>query len=254
MTAAASAAFLVARLGPPASLKGICVCRVAGPWRSRSDAPGGSPLQSAADLASHPALAGQRKKTVLDRLEDFAASGGYMNRRRRDESSPSFVDRRSIGVVSAIRLSRTCLKKIGVELRFTRNRPQQGVLEPFLPTERGATAKAGQLAGAEDFSISARSSRRKLADDPTVSPALWTGRPRPCARFLVDALATCSSGSRHATCPRPAELVAPPRPLRRDLSFFALQGAPTAAVSPRVGLCRDDEAVEERGAWGRFGL
>ena len=231
------------------------------------NSPGGSPSQSGL-LARHiRRRAEETGKPVLAFCEDVAASGGYLLACAADEI---FVDEYtvagSIGVISASFGATEAIHRIGVERRVHTAGERKQLMDPFRPETEEDRARLDRLLK----TIHARfidwvKERRgaKLGDDPNLFEAdVWVG-PNAVEVGLVDAVGHMRDVLRE----RYGEDVRLREHGRRRPSLLArLFGRGAAApggVHPSSTLAGEAStalvaaavaAVEERAAWGRYGL
>ncbi|SEP83643.1 signal peptide peptidase SppA [Devosia sp. YR412] len=211
------------------------------------NSPGGSPVQSRLIAKRIRDLASQHDKRVLVFVEDAAASGGYFIAVAGDEIivDPSSIVG-SIGVIMAGFGFVGALEKLGVERRVHTAGNNKSTLDPFLPEKQDDVERIKQFEldihqVFIDFVKAHRVGKLKAADEVLFTGQWWTGL-RGVELGLVDAI-----GDLHETLTIrygqdiALKLIEPKRP------FFGL---------PRLGFSTGEIAatIEDRAAWGRFGL
>jgi signal peptide peptidase SppA len=215
------------------------------------NSPGGSPVQSRLISKRIRDLADEHEKPVLVFVEDAAASGGYFIAVAGDEIivDPSSIVG-SIGVIMAGFGFVGTLEKLGIERRVHTAGNNKSTLDPFLPEKASDVDRIKQFElDIHDVFIdhvkARRGSRLKAADDVLFTGEWWTGM-RGVDLGLVDAI-----GDIHQTLRDRfgkdvvLKVIEPKRP------WF---GLPRFGFSAE-GLAQDAAAaVEDRAAWGRFGL
>jgi signal peptide peptidase SppA len=212
------------------------------------NSPGGSPVQSALIANRIRQHVAERKVPVVAFVEDVAASGGYWLAAAADEiiADPASIVG-SIGVVSAGFGFTEALQRLGIERRVHTQGERKRMLDPFMPErpEDVARLEALQADIHDGFKEWVRSRRgAKLVGDEAAlfNGDIWTGR-QALALGLVDGLGDLRSTmrARHGEKVR-LRLVGQRRPpWRRWL-------APNSLAPDLLA------AVEERLAWGRWGL
>ncbi|MCJ2135705.1 S49 family peptidase [Methylobacterium sp. J-026] len=215
------------------------------------NSPGGAPAQSHLIHRRIRALAAEKSLPVIAFVEDVAASGGYMIACAADEivADPTSIVG-SIGVVSAGFGFHGLLEKLGVERRVHTQGEAKSMLDPFRPEDPADVERLKRIqADIQDLFTGLVTARR-----PTLSPtenlftgAVWTGR-QALPLGLIDALGDLRTTMRA----RFGETV--------DLRLVAeARGGLVARLLRRGGapggIAADAlAALEERAAFGRFGL
>ncbi len=214
------------------------------------NSPGGAAAQSHLIYQRIRALAAEKDKKVVVAVEDVAASGGYMIACAGDEIivDPSSIVG-SIGVISAGFGFQRLLDKIGVERRVHTAGKSKSMLDPFQPEREEDVQRLKSMQ--EDvhamFIDLVRSRRTKLAPDPDLfTGAFWSGG-RAVALGLADRIGDLGSVMRER--------------YGADVRFRPIATERGPWWRRRLGLSREaalvDQAIaalEERAAWGRFGL
>lgn len=213
------------------------------------NSPGGSPVQSALigkRIRDHSA---ERKVPVIAFVEDVAASGGYWLAAAADEiiADPSSIIG-SIGVVSAGFGFTEALQRLGIERRVHTQGERKRMLDPFLPERPEDVARLESLQADihDSFKDWVRSRRgdKLVADEAGLfNGDVWTGR-QALTLGLVDSLGDLrgTMRARYGDKVRLRVVGARRPPWMRFLG-------------PRGELAGDLlAAVEERMAWGRWGL
>jgi serine protease SohB len=209
------------------------------------NSPGGSPVQSSLIGARIRRLAAENKVPVIAFVEDVAASGGYWLAAAADEiyADPSSVVG-SIGVISASFGADEFIKSYGIQRRVYTAGKSKSMLDPFRPEQPEDVARLKELL--EDIHgnfITHVKDRRgtKLATDRDLfTGEIWLGE-KAKALGLID-------GIGHL------------KPMLKDRFGdkvrFRRYGAKRGLLS-RFGAQIVNDAVqgiEERAAFGRFGL
>ena len=225
------------------------------------NSPGGSPVQSHFIHQRIRALAEEKKKRVHVFVEDVAASGGYMIACAGDDitADPSSIVG-SIGVISAGFGFTQAIEKIGVERRIYTAGENKSVLDPFLPPKERDIEhlKALQLQIHDVFKTLVRDSRgERLGDDPELFSGLfWTGEAAR-ERGLVDAIGDVRSSlkARYGAKTK-LKLIEVRRGLfgRRPPSIDAAVAQGMAQGQAGDAVVAGLAALEDRAAWGRYGL
>lgn len=213
------------------------------------NSPGGSPVQSSLIGKRIRDHAAERKVPVIAFVEDVAASGGYWLAAAADEiiADPSSVIG-SIGVVSAGFGFTEALQRLGIERRVHTQGERKRMLDPFMPERPEDVARLESLQadihdGFKEW-VRTRRAGKLLADEAGLfNGDIWTGR-QAVALGLVD-----SVGDLRSTM----------RARYGDKVRLRLVGARLPPwmrlFGPRSDLGADLlAAVEERIAWGRWGL
>lgn len=212
------------------------------------NSPGGSPVQSALIQSRIRALADERGIPVLAFAEDVAASGGYWLALAADEiyaDANSIVG--SIGVISASFGFAQAIERLGIERRLFTSGERKSLLDSFLPArdEDVARLRGIQAEIHDSFKamVRARRGRRLKAEEAVLfSGEFWTGQ-KALELGLIDGIGTVRPILRE----RFGEDVRI-RTIQRERSLlqrrFGIEEAPAALL----------QAIEERLAWGRFGL
>jgi signal peptide peptidase SppA len=212
------------------------------------NSPGGSPVQSSLIGKRIRSHAEEKKVPVVAFVEDVAASGGYWLAAAADEiiADPSSIVG-SIGVVSAGFGFTEAIQRLGIERRVHTQGERKRLLDPFLPERPEDVARLESLQADihEGFKSWVRERRQgKLvgADESLFNGDIWTGR-QALDNGLVDGLGDLRSTMRARFGEKVRlRLVGQRRPpWRRWLGPSSL--APDLLA-----------AVEERMAWGRWGL
>ncbi|MGE5475728.1 MAG: S49 family peptidase [Bacteroidales bacterium] len=212
------------------------------------NSPGGSPVQSALVANRIRQHAAEKKVPVVAFVEDVAASGGYWLAAAADEiiADPASIVG-SIGVVSAGFGFTEALQRLGIERRVHTQGERKRMLDPFMPERPEDVARLESLQADihDGFKEWVRTRRgAKLAGDEAAlfNGDIWTGR-QALALGLVDGLGDLRTAMRARYGDKVRlRLVGQRRPpWRRWLGPGSL--APDLLA-----------AVEERLAWGRWGL
>lgn len=217
------------------------------------NSPGGSPVQSALIGKRIRDHAAERKVPVVAFVEDVAASGGYWLAAAADEiiADPSSIVG-SIGVVSAGFGFTQALERLGVERRVHTQGERKRMLDPFLPerpedVERLESLQADIHDSFKEW-VRARRAGKLLADEAGLfNGDVWTGR-QALTLGLVDGLGDLrgTMRARFGDKVRLRLIGARRSPWAR---FFGPRGSWTGALAGDLLA-----AVEERMAWGRWGL
>lgn len=213
------------------------------------NSPGGSPVQSALIGKRIRDHAAERKVPVIAFVEDVAASGGYWLAAAADEiyaDAASIVG--SIGVVSAGFGFTEALQRLGIERRVHTQGERKRMLDPFMPERPEDVARLESLQadihdGFKDWVRSRRAGKLVVDEAGLFNGDIWTGR-QALTLGLVDGLGDLR-GTLRARFGDKVRLrvVGARRPLWARL------------FGPRGQLGADVlAAVEERLAWGRWGL
>lgn len=221
------------------------------------NSPGGSAVQSHLIFRRIRALAAEKGVPVLVFAEDVAASGGYMIACAGDEifADPSSIVG-SIGVVSAGFGLDRLIERFGIERRVHTVGARKAMLDPFRPESPGDVErlKAIQARVHEGFVGLVKDRRgQKLRGEPDTlfSGEVWSGA-EALDLGLIDGLGDMRAVLRQ----RFGEKVRLRMIGGRASLFGRLLGRGEPA--PEVGALIDPSAViaalEERGAWARFGL
>ncbi|MBC7951129.1 MAG: S49 family peptidase [Rhodospirillaceae bacterium] len=212
------------------------------------NSPGGSPVQSSLIGKRIRQHAEEKKIPVIAFVEDVAASGGYWLAAAADEiiADPSSIVG-SIGVVSAGFGFTEAIERLGIERRVHTQGERKRLLDPFLPErpEDVARLEALQADIHDGFKSWVRDRRQgKLvgADEALFNGDIWTGR-QALDNGLVDGLGDLRSTMRARFGEKVRlRLVGQRRPPWRR--WFG-----PSSLAPDLLA-----AVEERMAWGRWGL
>ena len=211
------------------------------------NSPGGSPVQSRLIHDRLRALAETHEKRVFAFCEDLAASGGYMIALGADEIwvDPSSIVG-SIGVVGAMFGVHEAIAKIGVERRVYTAGANKVRLDPFRPEKPEDVVWVESLqrdlhAEFIDLVKARRGLKLKDGEEPLFEGDVWLGR-RAKELGLIDDVGHLREvlRERYGEGVR-FKRIAPAKPPL--LARFLNAGADAAF-----------EVVEERLAWGRFGL
>lgn len=219
------------------------------------NSPGGSPAQSSLIGGRIRALAKEKEVPVIAFVEDVAASGGYWIACAADEivADPSSIVG-SIGVISQSFGFQDLIARWGIERRLYTAGDRKSLLDPFQPEreEDVARLKGLQLELHETFKDWVRTRRAgklKAPEEQLFSGEFWTGT-KGLELGLVDALGDARSTLRA----RFGEDVVL-RPVSERKPWFARRLGLTEGSLDLSGLPAGlVQAVEERAAWGRFGL
>ncbi|MGE5503109.1 MAG: S49 family peptidase [Actinomycetota bacterium] len=213
------------------------------------NSPGGSPVQSALIAKRIRALAEEKSIPVLAFVEDVAASGGYWLACAADEiivDDSSIVG--SIGVVTAGFGLHEAIGRLGIERRLYTQGERKRMLDPFLPAKPEDVARLKELqaemhATFKDYVRERRGTRLKAAGDELFNGDIWTGRAA-VALGLADTVGDLRSMLRARFGDKVRiRVVGQRRSWLRRL------------VRTQAGLADEAlAAVEERLAWGRWGL
>lgn len=221
------------------------------------NSPGGSPVQSHLIHRRIRALAEEKSVPVVAFVEDVAASGGYMIACAADEiiADPTSIVG-SIGVVSAGFGFPGLLEKLGIERRVHTIGEAKAMLDPFRPEDPADIERLKRIqADVQALFTELVSSRRPglPAGENLFTGAVWTGR-QALPLGLVDALGDIRTTMR-ARFGEKVDLVPIAEAKGGLLSRILRRGAPgkigeAVAALPAEALA----ALEERGAFARFGL
>jgi signal peptide peptidase SppA len=212
------------------------------------NSPGGSPVQSALIGKRIRQHAEEKKVPVIAFVEDVAASGGYWLAAAADEiiaDAASIVG--SIGVVSAGFGFTEAITKLGIERRVHTQGERKRMLDPFMPerpedVERLEALQADIHEGFKEWVRERRGRKLEGDENALFNGDIWTGR-QALALGLVDSLGDLRSTMRA----RYGEKV--------RLRLVGQRRPPWARwFSPRSLAPDLLAAVEERMAWGRWGL
>lgn len=212
------------------------------------NSPGGSPVQSALIGRRIRSHAEERNVPVVAFVEDVAASGGYWLAASADEifaDSSSIVG--SIGVVSAGFGFTEAIKRLGIERRLHTQGERKGLLDPFSPEKPEDLARLEALqadihGGFKDWVRERRQGKLTQPEDNLFNGDIWTGR-QAVELGLIDGLGDLRSIMR-------ARFGAKVR-----LRLVGARGSRLRRLlGPRVDVPDLLAAVEERMAWGRWGL
>ena len=213
------------------------------------NSPGGSPVQSALIAKRIRDHAAERKVPVVAFVEDVAASGGYWLAAAADEiyADPASIVG-SIGVVSAGFGFVEALQRLGVERRVHTQGERKRMLDPFMPERPEDVARLESLqadihASFKDWVRERRTGKLVGEESALFNGDIWTGR-QALTLGLVDGLGDLRGTMRARFGDKVRlRLVGGRRPPWARL------------LGPRSGLAPDLlAAVEERLAWGRWGL
>ena len=208
------------------------------------NSPGGSPVQSSLIAARIRRLAQEKSVTVHAFVEDVAASGGYWLACAGDQiwvDDSSIVG--SIGVISSGFGFAELMARQGVERRVITAGASKSLADPFLPQkpEDVARIKAIQTPIHEAFIAHVRARRgARLTGGDLFNADIWVGQ-QAVALGLVDGVAHLVPKMKELFGDKVALL--PLGQKRGLLGRFGLRLAEDAL-----------QAVEDRAAWGRFGL
>ena len=208
------------------------------------NSPGGSPVQSSLIAARIRRLAQEKSVTVHAFVEDVAASGGYWLACAGDQiwvDDSSIVG--SIGVISSGFGFAELMERQGVERRVITAGASKSLADPFLPQkpEDVARIKAIQTPIHEAFIAHVRARRgARLTGGDLFNADIWVGQ-QAVALGLVDGVAHLVPKMKELFGDKVALL--PLGQKRGLLGRFGLRLAEDAL-----------QAVEDRAAWGRFGL
>lgn len=213
------------------------------------NSPGGSPVQSSLIGQRIRSHAEEKKVPVVAFVEDVAASGGYWLAVAADEiiaDANSIVG--SIGVVSAGFGLDEAIARLGIKRRLYTQGDRKRMLDPFLPekaedVERLKVLQADMHASFKAWVRQRRGDKLKADDDTLFNGDIWTGM-RALELGLVDAIGDVRSTMRARFGEKVRlRLVGERRSWMRRLMR-------TEDSLPADLLA----AVEERMAWGRWGL
>ncbi|HLO76047.1 MAG TPA: S49 family peptidase [Magnetospirillum sp.] len=212
------------------------------------NSPGGSPVQSSLIGQRIRDHAHERRVPVIAFVEDVAASGGYWLAAAADEiiADPASIIG-SIGVVSSGFGFTEALARLGIERRVHTQGERKRMLDPFLPERPEDVARLEALQADihtlfKDWVRARRGEKLALDETTLFNGDIWTGR-QALQLGLVDGLGNLRSTMRARFGDKVRlRLVGQRRsPLWRWLG--PRQQAPDLLA-----------AVEERLAWGRWGL
>lgn len=227
------------------------------------NSPGGSPVQSALIGRRIRDLAEEKKVPVLAFCEDVAASGGYWLACAADEiyaDDSSIVG--SIGVVSGGFGFHDFISRHGVERRLYTAGEHKAILDPFLPENPDDVARLKALQQeVHQFFInhvrSRRGERLTGEEGELFSGAFWSGRTA-VGLGLIDGIAHARPHLRARFGEKVRlRMVEPSRGLLSRLPFRGGDGESEGRLGHGIGAALPAAAlntVEERAAWGRFGL
>jgi signal peptide peptidase SppA len=212
------------------------------------NSPGGSPVQSSLIGQRIRQHAEERKVPVIAFVEDVAASGGYWLAAAADEIivDPSSI-LGSIGVVSAGFGFHDAIARLGIERRLHTQGEHKRLLDPFLPEKPEDVARLKELQGDihqgfKDWVRQRRGAKLNAGDEILFNGDIWTGR-----RAVELGLADATGDLRSVLRDRYGEKVRM-RVVGRRHRWFGLS-------LPRNELAGELlAAIEERLAWGRWGL
>lgn len=212
------------------------------------NSPGGSPVQSSLIGKRIRDHAAERKVPVVAFVEDVAASGGYWLAAAADEiiADPSSIVG-SIGVVSAGFGFTDALQRLGIERRVHTQGERKRMLDPFLPERPEDVARLESLQadihdGFKQWVRDRRAGKLAAEEAGLFNGDIWTGR-QALALGLVDGLGDLRSTMRN----RFGDKV--------RLRLVGRRRSPWARLFGPRSLAPDLlAAVEERLAWGRWGL
>ncbi len=208
------------------------------------NSPGGSPVQSSLIAARIQRLAREKSVTVHAFVEDVAASGGYWLACAGDQiwlDDSSIVG--SIGVISSSFGFAELMARQGVERRVITAGASKSLADPFLPQkpEDVDRIKAIQTPIHEAFIAHVRARRgARLSGGDLFNADIWVGQ-QAVALGLADGV---------------AHLVPKMKEIFGDKVSLLALGQKRGLLS-RFGLRLAEDAlqaVEDRAAWGRFGL
>lgn len=217
------------------------------------NSPGGSPVQSALIGKRIRQHAEEKKVPVVAFVEDVAASGGYWLAAAADEiiADPASIIG-SIGVVSAGFGFTEALSRLGIERRVHTQGERKRMLDPFLPErpEDVARLEALQADIHDGFKEWVRQRRdgKLMGDEASLfNGDIWTGR-QAVELGLVDGLGDLRSTMRARYGDKVRlRLVGQRRPLWSR--WFGPHSLAPHSLAPDLLA-----ALEERMAWGRWGL
>jgi len=217
------------------------------------NSPGGSPVQSALIAKRIRDHAAERKVPVIAFVEDVAASGGYWLAAAADEiiaDASSIIG--SIGVVSAGFGFAEALQRLGIERRVHTQGERKRMLDPFLPERPEDVARLEALqadihAGFKDWVRSRRGDKLAADEAALFNGDVWTGR-QAVDLGLVDGLGDLRATlrARYGDKVR-LRLLGNGRPLLRR--WLGPRNMVPDQLAPDLMA-----AIEERLAWGRWGL
>ncbi len=209
------------------------------------NSPGGSPAQSSLIAARIRRLADEKNIPVHAFVEDVAASGGYWLAVAADDiwiDQSSVVG--SIGVIAASFGAHEFLARQGIERRVHTAGKSKSMLDPFRPEKKEDVARLKDIMSQmhETFIAHVKSHRGdRLSDDEDLfTGEFWLGQ-KAVELGLAD-------GIDHAV-PKLKEIYG-------DKVKFAKYG-PKRGLFQRFGATLAEDAIsaiEERAAFGRFGL
>ena len=208
------------------------------------NSPGGSPVQSSLIAARIQRLAREKSVPIHAFVEDVAASGGYWLACAGDQiwvDDSSIVG--SIGVISSSFGFAELMARQGVERRVITAGASKSLADPFLPQkpEDVARIKAIQTPIHEAFIAHVRARRgARLTGGDLFNADIWVGQ-QAVALGLADGVAHLVPKMKEIFGEKVA--LVPLGQKRGLLGRFGLRLAEDAL-----------QAVEDRAAWGRFGL
>jgi signal peptide peptidase SppA len=208
------------------------------------NSPGGSPVQSSLISARIRRLADQKNVPVYAFVEDIAASGGYWLACAGDQiwvDASSLVG--SIGVISASFGFSELMARQGIERRVITAGKSKSFADPFLPqnAEDAERIRAIQTPIHEAFIAHVKARRAgRLAEGDLFNADIWVGT-KAADLGLVDGLGHLVPKIKEIFGDK--VVLVPLGQKRSMLSRFGLHVAQDAL-----------QAVEDRAAWGRFGL
>lgn len=208
------------------------------------NSPGGSPVQSSLIAARIRRLADQKSVPVYAFVEDVAASGGYWLACAGDQiwvDDSSIVG--SIGVISSSFGFTELMARQGVERRVVTAGKSKSFADPFLPQkpEDIERIRAIQTPIHEAFIAHVKARRgARLAEADLFNADIWVGR-QAVTVGLVDGIGHLVPKMKEVFGEK-VSLV----PLGQRRSFLSRFG---------LSLAQDAlQAIEDRAAFGRFGL
>lgn len=218
------------------------------------NSPGGSPVQSALIGKRIRDHAAERKVPVIAFVEDVAASGGYWLAAAADEiiADPSSIIG-SIGVVSAGFGFTEALQRLGIERRVHTQGERKRMLDPFLPERPEDVARLESLQADihdsfKDWIRTRRGDKLVAEEAGLFNGDVWTGR-QALTLGLVDSLGDLrgTMRARYGDKVR-LRVVGGRRP--PWMRFFGPRGELAGDLLAPSLLA----TLEERAAWGRWGL
>ncbi len=213
------------------------------------NSPGGSPVQSSLIGQRIRQHAEEKRVPVIAFVEDVAASGGDWLAAAADEiiADPSSIVG-SIGVVSAGFGFTEAIARLGIERRVHTQGERKRLLDPFLPEKAEDIARLEALQadihdGFKDW-VRTRRAGKLVGDEAALfNGDIWTGR-QAVANGLVDSLGDIRSIMRA----RYGEKVRLRLVGARRGGWRRWLGLPSNLAPDLMA------AIEERMAWGRWGL